>query len=232
VATRRPGRPTKITPAAILTIAERIRACLPLKDAAEAAGVKYRTFAEWRSDGEAEYEQRERQPARDKKWPRLTSANLAKLADMPVGALPGDLNGGERLYLALYEETMRANADAKASMVANIRMAGSRQKVRKVITFDALSEGGQVKTLTRVEEWEEYDWRADAWLLERRWPEDFGKRVTQRSVNLDFNLSELTDEELEVVSEAYESSADAAAALHALAQFRRTRAGPDAGESE
>jgi hypothetical protein len=68
--------------------------------------------------------------------------------------------------------------------------------------FNAIkkAEGDATKKWLKVIEdaADDGNWPAAAWKLERRYPDQFGKRIQQKieSQNVDINLSDLTDEQL------------------------------------
>lgn len=98
------ARPTKLTPEVQETICKAIRIGATYQAAAEAAGVSYETFNEWRK-------------------------------------------GKAHRFITFSEAVDRANADAQLDLLQNIKAAGDK------------------------------DWRANAWVLEHRFKQDFGNSV-------------------------------------------------------
>lgn len=98
------ARPTKLTPEVQELICKAIRIGATYQAAAEAAGVSYETFNEWRK-------------------------------------------GKSSKFLRFSEAVDRANADAQIELLNNIKSSGEK------------------------------DWRANAWVLEHRFKQDYGNSV-------------------------------------------------------
>lgn len=93
----------------------------------------------------------------------------------------------ERRYADFHDTVTRAIHDFELGRLVQIAQAGRGKPYRRTSTrtwdqvVSVKGEDGkntqQVVTMTdvRVEEGEEYDWRADAWLLERRNPQEYGR---------------------------------------------------------
>lgn len=91
----------------------------------------------------------------------------------------GDPTDIEAPYLAFLAELEGAEAKAKAALLQGILDAGTQtQKYRKVQIRKELRDGVMVE-VDRTETVEERpaQWTALAWMAERRWPNEFGRRV-------------------------------------------------------
>ena len=198
----RPRKPTKLTPDTILRICEAIRTTLPLEDCANRGGISFQCFRNWYKAGTAEYRRRQKDPARDVTWPRLTGEYLTRWAGMPAALQPEDMHEGERLYLAFFEEVTRANADTKGFVVGGIMAAGSPHtrkttvtKTRQVVVDGKVME--VVDTEVKVEEGVR-DVRALQWIAERRWPDDYCLSLLQ---GLDVDPTKLPDDVVDALAE-------------------------------
>lgn len=220
---RKPGRPSKLTPSVILMIALRRRAVVPLKTAVRSAGVlSYGTFCEWKRTGEDEYLRREGDPRRERRYPRLTTTDLEHLATVPAAALPDDIDAGNRLYLALYEEVERANAEALVALVATARnLVVPHDQVRH---HQVVDRNGKEHDLVEV--------RKDVvsetmlrFLMERAFESEFGSSALNRNIN--FDLAALTVEELEIYRDVGQAGGSERDCMDAILSHRLAR-----GESE
>ena len=77
-------------------------------------------------------------------------------------------NTGDGIYYEFLQSVKKANAEAEAELVQRIKSAGQRE------------------------------WQANAWILERRYPDRWGRRDRTEAVTTNFNidLETLTDEQL------------------------------------
>jgi hypothetical protein len=152
-----PGRPTKLLDDAVEeAVLDAIRYGATIEAACAAAGIAERTYYGWMTRG------------------REAKETLEETDELPGTELP---------FLQFLQSAMRAHARGQ---VANVRR------------IDRAAEGGYViRTRTRrmrdpgtgdlVEETETDlappDWRAGAWILERRHPEGFGKPAMELEVS-------------------------------------------------
>lgn len=82
------------------------------------------------------------------------------------------------LYAQLVAETEKANAELIEERLKNITGATGVRIVERTITTTTEGTGDAAKVTKVVKEKQEGgDWRADAWLLERVAPENFGTRL-------------------------------------------------------
>ncbi|MEW6210787.1 MAG: transposase [Acidobacteriota bacterium] len=98
----------------------------------------------------------------------------------------------ETPFLEFLEAVKKARIDAEVAAVAAIRLAGKQH------------------------------WQANAWWLERAFPERWARRDLLRSLNID--VSELTDEQLERISEGED-------VIHVLATPSKSRTGTKAQDT-
>ena len=97
-------------------------------------------------------------------------------------------------------------ARGRAEQGATKRAPGEQSYVLFVDAVEEAAARAEVRTAALIAKAAETDWRAAAWLLERRDPETFGpprQRLEHATVTADELLSELldqaTDEELEIL---------------------------------
>ncbi len=157
------GAPTKLTDDRVARIREALLAGAPSAVAAARGGIGSTAFYDWRAKGEA----------------------ALALADHDLDQVPAET----RPFAEFAETVTRARSDWELGRLAQIQQAGQGRPYRKTRTrtWDQVvtlkDENGknvnQVVTMTdtTVEEGLEYDWRADAWLLERRNPTQYGRQT-------------------------------------------------------
>lgn len=181
---KRRGRPTKLTRPLITKICDGVRNGLTNKDAATVSGVSEPTFYRWieRADGADE----------------------------------------DPIYREFSKQLKEALSDFQDVHLANIRAAALKTKLkkRKHVKRERMPERYTVdpetgeRTLVpglmavvMEEIWEDEElptWQASAWLLERKFPDLYGKmrRIEHEgSIGVKPDLSGLTDEELCVVEQ-------------------------------
>ncbi len=141
------GRPTKLTPEAHQTIVEAIQAGNYIETASAMAGIEKPTLYDWLKRGADER-------ARVNK-----SARLRILKD-------------ERIYVEFSYAVAAAMGQSEARSLARIAFAGQNHRVVK--HRQAVTKDGDVVDLTDT--WTEFDWRAEAWRMERRFPERWGRK--------------------------------------------------------
>ncbi len=84
-------------------------------------------------------------------------------------------------------------------------------KYLKFLNIIKKAEGNATRKWLKVIEdaaEESRNWVAAAWLLERRYPDDFGKQIRQKveSRNINYDISELTEEQLKRLAETGDDS--------------------------
>lgn len=144
------GRPAKITEEIIKRLCSSIRAGNWNGTACAYAGISTDTLNEWVKRGRKEYE-------------RLGNPRAKE-------------NVNEILYLLLYNSYDKAIAEAEVRGVANICKAasggGEITEIKEV--FDA---HGNLKERTTKKSHAVPQWTAQAWLLERRYPDRWSRRI-------------------------------------------------------
>lgn len=162
MARRGRGRPTKLTQAlrknrdgTIVTtgdaIVSRIRLGLEYQSACDSAGICRQTLHEWRLKG-------------------------ARLRAQQTQGMLRNPTDDERALMDFLDNLERAEAEAEANRLAVISQAAQGgTKVRKTtIRYD--SKGKQIER-TVIEETLKPEWKAAAWVLERRYPNRYAKRL-------------------------------------------------------
>lgn len=105
-------------------------------------------------------------------WQNRAQAELDRVAENPARR---SVRKAERPFVEFMEEVTRAQREAERKHVTVINRAGMRRKVRKrKLSKDPNS--GKVTGVEVTEHWEEGDWRASAWWLERRRHGRYGQR--------------------------------------------------------
>ena len=157
------GALTKLTDDRVARVREALLAGAPMSVAAARAGVHADTVYAWKTRGDV----------------------ALKAAEMDLESVPD----ADRPFSEFSETVTRARSDWELGRLAQIQQAGQGRPYRKTRTrtWDQVvtlkDENGknvnQVVTMTdvTVEEGAEYDWRADAWLLERRNPTQYGRQT-------------------------------------------------------
>ena len=153
------GRPTKLTDARIQGIADTIIAGSTIELAFVLNGVSRRAGKYWLAMARELVERghAEGKPAEavDSPWPRLPAPLLVKF-----------LNAVEH-----------AKAVDEHNRIANITAAARGGAVLYERVEERVGEDGQVSLRVTVKRYAPPDWRADAWLLERRDPNRWGRPV-------------------------------------------------------
>jgi len=109
----------------------------------------------------------------------LAAGNTRKAAYDIAGISSGTFATWLEDDLDFKDAVKKAESDAVAERVARIRAAGIGGAVVRRVT---VARNGEVVTTT--EEYARPEWQADAWLLERKYPDDFGRkdRITMEHV--------------------------------------------------
>ena len=184
------ARPTKLTPERMERIRQALIAGAPVGVAASHGGIAPSTFHTYNARGKAALE------AADYDLDRVDTV--------------------DRPYAEFHDTTTRARHEWELGRVANIARAGSGRPYTTTITKQTLTKDGEIVTLTETREGVEYDWRADAWLLERRNPQVYGKLYRAEVTGADGAPIEVTVEDLVARAEA---------AVDELADRRQRKAG-------
>ena len=146
------GRPTLCTPERTERIRQALIAGAPIGVAASRGPIAEGTFHEWHARGRAALETHNH--------------------DRTI--IPADHK--ERPFAEFAEATTRARHEWELGRLAHIAQAGHGHPYKVTVTKDVLRKDGTVVTLTETREGvEPGDWRADAWLLERRKPHEYGR---------------------------------------------------------
>ena len=169
-----PGRPTVCTPELTERIEHALLAGAPITVAVDQGPIAERTYHQWKARGDAA---------------------LASI-DTDGDPNPDDVPETERPYAHFAQTVGRAINTWIVSRISRVAQAGEPRRVSKTVSRQVLLNG-EVRTLTTTETWEEYDWRADAWLLERRYPRLFGKATRLEVSGPDGEPIPLTIEALE-----------------------------------
>lgn len=172
------GRPTKLTPELTEKICESIRAGVYMETAAAIAGIVKSTLYGWLRRAERA---------------RIKKDGTPYAKDLP--------------YVEFSNALQKAAADAIARDLAVIDRAAQGGATRKVTKRKyergVAKDGADVRVLVEemIEESEALpQWQAAAWRLERRNPEQFGRRVPREIEPEEIDLDELTDDELDRIT--------------------------------
>lgn len=117
-----------------------------------------------------------------------------------------DVPPSEAPYMAFSAAYEAAEAKAKGALLQGILDAGTKPSlVKKVTVKRALNDKGVMVEVERTEAIEERApyWTALAWLAERRWPAEFGRRIAVEGMQAD------TDESMADRARALSDEADA-----------------------
>lgn len=177
------GAPSGLTPIVQEVVSRHLAIGGYVEDAAALAGVDARTVFEWIAQGKAELERREgyekrwseaslvarRGPGKKTRAPRKERRDAEKLNDI--------LLAQNEKYVSFARACWTQAANATAGMLASVSKAATGGSVVSVTTTEHTREDGTIERTT-VERRAEPDWRAAAWRLERRHPQQFGR--TQR----------------------------------------------------
>lgn len=166
------GRPTKFEPDKADAILVAVRRGMSYKAAAAVAGITYQTLYNWEQRGKEEIKR------------VLQAGGRART------------RSAEEPFVHFYIDLQKARSQGEFTLADIIREAaegGGEIKETKVVQ---VMVAGQVikETNTTITKQFPPDWRAAAFMLERR----FG--WTQRSQNLNIDYSSLTDDEIERVA--------------------------------
>jgi hypothetical protein len=154
--TRPPGRPTLLNEQVKSRLLDALKLGVPIRTAAEHAGIHVNTFGRWMARGYSEHEARAqgKEPLEE-----------------------------ETPFLDLYLAAQEAQSEAKLRNVGLVQKAAQGGYVTKETTKKYRDvETGQVVTETLVEK-APPDWRAAAWWLERAAKDEFGKDAVQVQVS-------------------------------------------------
>lgn len=144
------GRPSKLTAERQERIVQALRAGAPIGVAASRGGIHPSTYHEWDARGRAALERADHDPDR--------------------------LDTVDRPYAEFSETVTRARHEWELGRLAEIQYAGTGRPYEVTVTKEVIhKDTGEVVTLTEVRRGVEVDWRAAAWLLERRNPQVYGK---------------------------------------------------------
>lgn len=153
------GRPSKLDASTQQIICAAIRRGLGYEPAARMAGITYRTFSRWRDRGLAEIERLEKPKTRPK--------------------------AAETIFVEFCQELQRAEAEGENTNADIIsKMAEGGQQVTKKETYQKRVWDAKQKAFVAIEESETTkvettlpDWRAAAFILERRHPDRWGRQI-------------------------------------------------------
>ncbi|AVI00049.1 hypothetical protein C5L38_33760 (plasmid) [Streptomyces sp. WAC00288] len=149
---RRPGRPSLLTPERIDALVKAASVGVAQSLAAQAVGISYPTLARWMARGRAAVEAREEGQRPDP-------------SDDP--------------YVELHQRVHQARTRMAATSLAQILAAGSGHVVlaEQVRTYIDEETGRRIEERTtryQPADWRAADWRAAAWWLARTFPEHYG----------------------------------------------------------
>ena len=111
----------------------------------------------------------------------------------------GQANDG-KVYVDFADAVKNAEYDAKASRLERIKQAGiggqtfEEKKITNRMIDGKIVKVEEINTTKQSTP----NWQADAWLLERKYPDEFGRKYQVENLNVD--LTKLTDEQLERIA--------------------------------
>lgn len=145
---------TKLTPELEAVICAALAATPVIKTACEHAGIARRTYHQWMADGDQQI---------------ADIATQLGVEPTAVGLEDVDFDEYPRAHFAL--ATRKARADYLITRLARITQAGAGvpEKVTKTVT--KRTKDGEQVTETTVTERVVRHWQADAWTIERQFPE-------------------------------------------------------------
>lgn len=193
------GRPTKLNEERTELIRQALLAGAPIGVAASRGGIAPRTYHEWEARGRAALERADHELER------------VDTVDAP--------------FAQFAQTVTRARHEWELGTLGQIALTGRGRPYRETTTKSEQRivtnvETGQPETITlttvTTKEGVEHDWRADAWLLERRNPQVYGKVYRAEVTGPEGAAIEVTVEDLVARGEA---------AADELAARRERRAG-------
>lgn len=165
------GRPTLLTPELQQEINSYLNTGVTIETACAACGIEPRTYRAWLKRGRDEQNRLDADP----------KARLRK---------------AEEPYLNFLHETTRTLARVETRLLGGINQSAGGYDVERVTEVYERGEDGQMRLVDRKVNRERVkDWRAAAWLLERRWGATYGaqQKITVQSRDPE----SMTDEELD-----------------------------------
>jgi len=183
------GKPTLLNPTTHKRVIDAVSAGLTWKDAAAYANVGYRTIFDWKLWGEHAYREVEEvlagldEETRDAielldDERRVNEQGQQDLAVPSARDLAIEAYVDERLrpYYRLFRAIERAQGFNIARNVGLIQEAGTGYTVEETTTVTRQDADGRVlETTTTTKRRRDRAWQASAWLLERRFPEQFAQ---------------------------------------------------------
>lgn len=149
------GRPTLLTPALQDEISRYLQSGVTVETACAACGISAATYRSWLKQGKDELK-------------RVEATNGARVTQKA------------RIYVDFLAAVERTLATVQARLAGRISESASGYDVEKVQEiYERDGNGNSVLVERKVTRSRERDWRAAAWLLERRHPADFGQQIRQ-----------------------------------------------------
>lgn len=126
----------------------------------------------------------------------------AQAAGIGTTTLHRWLNDDRPAFRAFRDSVDRARADAQVSLVLTIQMhAKGGQKRPKQVVVPKPEGAHEVVTIQEVVDG---DWRAAAWLLERSWPREYGRREAIEVSGPDGGAIQVRDPEAQRLADAWD----------------------------